>query len=191
MQGRRNLAIFAVRALAVLIAVSLVWVALADPYNEFLVDAGSWMSPDQTETRVFDSDILYKGTGLSTPVTVRGLTLHWGLVLIATLVASVTGISLRERAASLLGLGALVVLTHVLAVGLLPHGYVWVAEPGSPSWARTLVEGLYSVYWGLAPAMIAGVWALRFWLRKLTETQKSRPTHEGQTGTSNTGSDPA
>jgi hypothetical protein len=191
MQGRRNLAIFAVRALAVLIAVSLVWVALADPYNEFLVNAGSWMSPGQIETRVFDSDISYLGTGLSTPVTIRGLTLHWGLVLITTLVASVTGISLRERATSLVALGALVIVTHVIAIGLLPHGYVWVAEPGSPGWARTLVEGLYSVYWGLAPAMIAGVWALRFWLRRVRENEKSRPTHEGQTGTSNTGSDPA
>ena len=191
MQGSRNLAVFAVRALAVLIAVSLVWVALADPYNEFLVTVASPISPGQTETRVFDSDIVYLGTGLSTPVTVRGLTLHWGLVLIVTLVASVTGISLRERAASLLGLGALVIVTHVLVVGLLPHGYVWAANPGSPGWEMTLAEGLYSVYWGLAPAMIAGVWALRFWLRRVREAEKSRPTHGGQTGTSNTGSDPA
>ena len=174
-----------------LIAVSLVWVALAELYNDFLVDVSAPISPKGTETRVFGSDRVFLQTGLSSPVTVPGLTLHWGLVLNITLVLSVSGITLLARSASLLGLGAVVIFTHVLAVGLLPHGYIWVADPGSPTWAATLVDGLYAVYWGLVPAMIAGVWALRFWLRRARETQKSRPTHEGRTGTSNTGSDPA
>jgi hypothetical protein len=190
-QGSRNLLIFAVRALAVLIAVSLVWVALAEFYNDFLVDVSAPISPSGIETRVFDSDLVFLQTGLSSPVTVRGLTLHWGLVLNITLVLLVSGITLLARAASLVVLGAVVIFTHVLAVGLLPHGYIWVADPGSPDWASTLVDGLYAVYWGLGPAVIAGVWALLFWMRRAREMQKSRSTHEGRSGTSNTGSDPA
>jgi len=131
-QGRRNLLIIAVRALAALIAVSLVWVALAEFYNEFLVGVSAPISPNGTETRVFDSDIVFLQTGLSSSVTVRGLTPHWRLVLNTTLVLSVSGITLLARSASLPGLGALVIFTHVLAVGLLPHGYLWVADPGSP-----------------------------------------------------------
>ena len=163
MPGERSLLTFAVRALLVLVAVSLVWVALAGPYNRLLVGVTSPVAPDSMTIRVFDSDLLFLQPGSAPPVTLRGLTLHWGLVLVTTLVLAATGLSVKGRLVSLAALLAAVFLTHLVAVALLPRGYAWVAGPGSPSWSGTLVEGLYAVYWGLGPALIAGVWALRYW----------------------------
>ncbi len=132
--------------------------ALAKPYNHFLVDVSLPISPDGTETRVFDSDLVIFQLGFATPVMVRGLTLQWDLVLVTTRVLSVSGITPLARPASLFGLGAVVVFTHMLVVGLLPHGYAWVAEPTSPSLSITVVDGLYAVYRALVPATTAGEW---------------------------------
>lgn len=186
-----------------LIALSLVWVALAEPYNELLAKTASPINPDGTTIRVFGADLSFSVPGLGQPITVRGLTLHWGLVLLTALTVAATGITLKARVASLGGLWVAVFVTHWLAVGLLPHGYAWAAGAGAPTWAGRLIDSLYSIYWGLVPALIAGVWMLRYWLPQARAAQEARAAHltpesrptptngGGRAGTSGTDSDPA
>lgn len=167
MLGHARLLTFCFRALVLLLLIAMVWIGLAEPYNEALVAVARPAAPDGVAMRAIGTDILLEHELFAQPVSVRGLTLHYGLVLMVVLVLAAVDVWPLSRVGWLVTFLAGLFVTHAVAVMLLPHGYVWAARGDSPSWAGTLVSSLYTVYWGLLPALAAGAWCLWYWLPRV------------------------
>ena len=86
---------FLFRALVLLIAVSILWVNVAEQYNEVLVSLADRLLPKEISTKALGSS-----------VSIDGLALHYGLILLVVLVLASVGLGVVSRAKWLLILGA-------------------------------------------------------------------------------------
>lgn len=174
MLGHGRLLTFCFRALVLLLLIAMLWIGLVEPYNDALVAVARPAAPDGVAMRALGTDIMLEHALFAQPLAVRGLTLHFGLVLMVVLVLAAVDVGPVSGVGWLVTFVAGLFVAHAVAVMLLPHGYVWAARDNSPSWAGTLVSSLYAVYWGLLPALAAGAWCLWYWLprvrRNLGET---------------------
>jgi hypothetical protein len=183
MLGHGRLLTFCFRALVLLLLIAMLWIGLAEPYNGALVAVARPAAPDGLAMRALGTDIMLEHALFAQPVSVRGLTLHFGLVLMVVLVMAAVDVPPLPRASWLVTFVAGLFVAHAVAVMLLPYGYVWAAKGDSPAWAGTLVSSLYAVYWGLLPALAAGAWCLWYWLPRVrrsatgTAARASGATH--------------
>ena len=157
---------FLFRALVLLIAVSILWVNVAEQYNEVLVSLADRLLPKEISTKALGSS-----------VSIDGLALHYGLILLVVLVLASVGLGVVSRAKWLLILGAGSLALHVVGVALLGRGLAWAASARSPEGAGEIVYSLFAVFWGLLPAVIGGLWCYMYWVprasdEKTTETRR-------------------
>ena len=130
MLGTARLLSFSFRALVLLILVPMLWISVAEPYNNGLVALAGALLPDELSLEALGSHILIDGPGLASPVSVDGLTLHFGIILLAVLVLAAVGISARARVGWLLAMGAGAFALHIVEVALPARGVAWAsAEP--------------------------------------------------------------
>ena len=97
---------------AFLLLVPLLWVALAERYNEILAAAAMWLLPDRLSLNTIGSHILISYSPQAAPVSVEGLALHYGLVLMTVLVLAAVGIGVRARIAWLAALWSGLFVLH-------------------------------------------------------------------------------
>jgi hypothetical protein len=184
MLGHGRLLTFCFRALVLLLLVAMLWIGLAEPYNKALVAVARPVAPDGVAMRALGTDIMLEHPLFAQPVSVRGLTLHFGLVLMVVLVLAAVDVRPLARVGWLVTFVAGLFVAHTVAVMLLPYGYVWAARGDSPPWAGTLVSSLYAVYWGLLPALAAGAWCLWYWLprvRRSVADKAAKPAEVART----------
>ena len=163
MLGTARLLTFALRALALLLIISIVWLTVASSYNELLVSLATPLLPNDVTAKALGEHIVFQGTGFASSVSINGLTLHYGLVLLVVLVLAAVGISPTARLGWLLVLVAGALLAHVAGVALLARGLVWSSTAASPEGTQKLVFNLFAVFWGLLPAAVGGAWCLGYW----------------------------
>ena len=173
MLGTARLLTFSFRALVLLILLPLLWITVADRYNQALVAAARLLLPTGLSLNAIGSHILIEHSPQVAPVSIQGFTLHYGLILLAVLVLAAVGIGAAARIGWLLGMGAGAFLLHVVGVALLARGVAWAAAD-APS-GGTLVFSLFAVFWGLLPAVIGGAWSFMYWLPRVW-AQPSGPT---------------
>ena len=142
----------------------MLWLTVADRYNEALVALAGTLLPGDLLLNAVGSHILIEHARSSSPISIDGFTLHYGLILLATLVLAAVGIGFVARMGWLLGMGAGVFLIHVIGVALLARGVGWAAAGGSAESSGTLVFSLFVVFWGLTPAAIGAAWCFMYWL---------------------------
>lgn len=163
MIGITRLLNFAFRSLVLLIGISILWISVAQRYNEALIALVQPLLPSSIAIREFGAYILIQDSQMSAPVSVHGFTLHSGLILMAVLVLAVDGIGVFQRIGWLLAMGAVIFLLHVLGVTLLARGVSWASVGISPHISGQLVFSLFAIFWGLLPAIVGGAWCLVYW----------------------------
>lgn len=166
MLGRSRLITFAVRALVLLILLSVLWANVARPYNDALAAvAGPLMS----------NDLSFEHPNIPEDMTIDGLTLHFGLVLMGVLVLAAVGVPPVARIGWLLALWSGAFAVHVVGVALLGQGLAWAGDPAAPDFSGRLVFSLFAVFWGLLPAVVRGVWCFVYWLPRVAREASEAP----------------
>ena len=122
--------------------------------------------PEDISLKAVGSHILVEHPNLDSPLSIEGLTLHFGLVLLAVLVLvlAAVGIGAVARVGWLIGMEAGAFVAHVIGVVLLARGVAWAAGSTSPESSSTLVFSLFAVFWGLLPPVVGGAWCFLYWL---------------------------
>ncbi|MDP6402206.1 MAG: hypothetical protein QF467_01510 [SAR202 cluster bacterium] len=169
MLGTARLLTFAFRGLVLLLLVSALWIAVADGYTEALVSLAGPLVPDGQSLKALGSQIHVNAPTLASPVTIDGLTLHFGMVLVIVLVLAATDLKIVPRLGWLLAMAAAAFVLHVLGVALLARGVGWASESGSPEDSGRLVFSLFAVFWGLLPPAVGGVWCYAYWLPRASD----------------------
>jgi hypothetical protein len=161
---------FALRALVLLLLVPLVWITVADGYNDAIAAPVRVLLPDDLSVKAVGRHILIQGQGGGAPVSIDGFTLHYGLILLAVLVLAAVDIGFLPRIAWLLSLAAGAYLTHVIGLTLLSLGVSWASTAASNGNPGGLVYSLFAVFWGLLPPIVGGAWAVWYWLPRLSKS---------------------
>lgn len=169
MLGTARLLTFSFRALALLIIISVLWMGVAGRYNDALVSLANPLAPGDTSVKAIGVHILISSPDLAAPVSIDGLTLHYGLILMAVIVLAAVGIGFTARVKWLIILGIGGFAVHVVGVALLGFGVAWAAGPNSPDVSGKLVFSLFAVFWGLLPAVAGGFWCYLYWLPRAAQ----------------------
>ena len=170
MLGTSRLLTFAFRALVLLLLIPILWISVAERYNEALVALAAVLLPDGLSLDALGSHILIEDVRLAKPVSIEGFTLHYGLVLAAV------GVSPKARVGWLVGMGAGVFVLHIVGVALLARGVAWASVSDSAESSGDLVFSLFAIFWGLLPALIGGAWAFLYWLPRASAQAQSAPS---------------
>ena len=173
MLGSARLITFALRAVVLILLISIVWIGLAHRYNEALVPLANAFLPNGISAKAAGTRLIFEGPNLVPAVSIDGLTLHFGLILTVVLVLAAVGLRIGPRLAWLLGLGVVAYLTNVLGVVLLARRLVWAAGSSSPAESGKIVFSLFAVFWGLIPAIIGGLWCFLYWIPSVSAMPKS------------------
>ena len=183
MLGTGRLLSFSFRALVLLILLPLLWLTVADRYNDALVVSAQILLPSDISLDTLGSKIIVDQSGINSSVSIEGYTLHYGLILLAVLVLAAVGIGIVPRIGWLLGLGIVTYLLHVVGVALLARGIAWASGSGSGEGAGTLVFSLFAIFWGLLPPIIGGAWAFLYRLPRTSERGAQSPLSRDSTDT--------
>ena len=167
MLGTPRLLGFSLRALVLVVAIGLLWTVVAEPYSGFLAALAGPLVSDETALKAVETRIQINHPSFAEPVAIRGLVLHYGLVLTSVLVLAVGGISVGARLRWLLGLGVAGIALHAVAVALVARGLIWASEPASPEGASLLVLRLFAVFWSLLPAAMGAAWIVLYWMPRV------------------------
>ena len=176
MLGTSRLLTFSIRALILLLLIPILWISVAERYNEALVALAAKLLPEGLSLGTVGSHILIEDARLAKPVSIEGLTLHYGLVLLAVLILAAVGIGASARVGWLLGMGAGVFLLHIIGVALLARGVAWASVSSSAESSGTLVFSLFAIFWGLLPAIIGGAWCFLYWLPRASGRPQEAPS---------------
>ena len=181
MLGTARLLTFAFRALVLLFPVSVLWISVAEHYNQTMVFLADPLLPAGVSARVVGAHVIFADRALASPVSVDGFTMHYGLTLMVVLVLASVGIGVLPRMGWLLALVAGAFAMHVVGVALLGQGLAWAASAAAPEGSWKLVFSLFAVFWGLLPAVIGGLWCLLYWAPRVSsgavvETRRDQRT---------------
>ena len=176
MLGTARLLTFSFRALVLLLLVPIVWLTVAERYNDMLVALSRGLLPGNLSLDSAGGHILIQYSSAAPPISIDGFTLHYGLVLLTVLVLAAVGLGVIERLGWLLAMGVGVFVLHVVGVGLLARGVAWAAGSNSPESSSTVVFSIFAVLWGLLPAIIGGAWAFAYWLPRASEDREPPPS---------------
>jgi hypothetical protein len=162
--GTARLLTFSVRALALLLLISILWLYAAKAYNGLLTAFAKPFLPDGLSIKVLGTGIYFQAADSTYPVAIDGLTLHYGLILLAVIVLAAVGISILPRIGWLVTLSLGTFLTHIAGVALLAHGVSWVASSEFPDESSRIMFSLFAASWGLLPALAGGIWCVMYWI---------------------------
>ena len=176
MLGTSRLLTFAFRALILLLIISILWVGVAETYNQALVALASPMLPGETSVHELGFHLVFEHPLFNTGVAIDGLTLHFGLVLLSVLVLAAVGIKPGPRIGWLVALVAGAFVVHVFGVALVGRGLTWAVGTDSPTQSTRLVLSLFAVYWGLIPPAVGGMWCFAYWLPKIRNSPETQNT---------------
>ncbi|MCH8063083.1 MAG: hypothetical protein IH861_11340 [Chloroflexi bacterium] len=166
-----RLLLFAIRAAALVFAASVVWMPFASQYNRVLIKLVSPFIGGGTTVRAAGPSFIFETPSLGAPLSIDGLTLHWGFILLTALVAAAVGLSLTARIRWLAATVGLMATAHILGVASLSYGLAWLSWAASPEYAADLTVSLFAGFWSLFPFVVGGVWAWRYWLPRSSARQ--------------------
>lgn len=160
MLGQTRLAVFAVRALLALLLLSILSVSIAGTYTGVVAAVSDRLTFDWVSVRTLGPHLLFERPDTSVGLTVNGLTLQFGLVLLGALVLAMVGLDAASRAAWLIALGASMFVLQTLGVAVV--GAILAVDGGGSASDSTTRIGLslYAAVWALTPAVLGGVWCL-------------------------------
>ena len=164
MLSTSRLLTFAIRGLVLLLILSGLWLLVMPVYNRFLASVASAFVPSGHSVKAVGSHILLQWPGGRSPITIDGLTLEWGLVLLIVLVLSAVGIGLTQRLRWLATFLALSLVTQISGLVFMSYAMGWVFGTDSAEFLGRSTFGAFAVLTGLLPAIIGGVWCFAVWL---------------------------
>ena len=157
MLGQARLAMFAVRAILALLLLSILSVSVAGTYTGAVATVSDLLTFDWVSVRTLGPHLLFESPGTSVGLTVNGLTLQFGLVLLGALVLATVGLDAASRAGWLIALGASMFVLQTLGVAAV-GAILAVGDEGSA--ATRIGLSLYAAVWALTPAVLGGIWCL-------------------------------
>lgn len=161
------------RVLILLILVPIVWLLVAEQYNDMVVAVSGLFVPGDIELRALSNYIQIDHALWIRPVTVDAFTLHYGMILLTVLVLAAVGIDTMARIGWLVGFIAGVFLLHVVGVAILARGIVWTTTSTDPEASGETVFSLFAIFWGLLPALIGGAWAFMYWIPRASQPKQA------------------
>ena len=159
-----------------MLLISLLWATIAKPYNQALDSVAGPLLSEKTSVKVLGKHIVITESESSSPVSIDGYTLHFGLILMVVLVLAAVGIGTVPRISWLLALAMGVFLLHVVGVALLARGVAWTSDASSSENSGRLVFSMFAVFWGLLPAAIGGTWCFLYWIPRIPHATPRRDT---------------
>jgi len=175
-----KLLIFAIRATSLIFVASVAWMPFASHYNEVLIRLVSPLIGSGTTVGAAGSSFIFGTPGLGAPLSIDGLTLHWGFILFTALVAAAVGLSPATRIRWLAAIAGLMMVAHVLGVTSLSYGLAWLGRAASPGYTADLTISLFAGFWSLSPFVVGGIWAWRYWLPRSSARQDLGPSSVGE-----------
>lgn len=115
MLGTSRLLTFSFRVLVLVLLLPLLWLGVAERYNEALTAAAEALLPAKFSLRVVGPHIIFSHPTHAS-ISIEGFTLHYGFILLSALILGAVGIGLAQRIGWLLGLGVGTYLLHVVGV---------------------------------------------------------------------------
>ena len=161
-----RLLVFALRATALVFVVSVAWMPFAGHYNRVLIKLVSPFIGSDTTVGTAGSSFIFETPSLGAPLSIDGLTLHWGFILLTALVTAAVGLDLATRIRWLAAMVGLMALSHILGITSLSYGLARLNWAASPEHAVDLTVSLFAGFWSMFPFVVGGVWASRYWLRR-------------------------
>ena len=113
------------RATALVFAASVVWMPFASHYNRVLIKLASPLINSDTTIGTGGSSFIFETPSLGAPLSIDGLTMHWGFVLLTALVAAAVGLSLRMRIRWMAAIVGLMITAHIIGLTSLSYGLAW------------------------------------------------------------------
>ena len=159
MIGQARLAVFAVRALLALLLLSILSVSVAGTYAGAVAAVSDRLTFDGVSVRTLGSHLLFESPDASVGLTVNGLTLQFGLVLVGALVLAAVGLDAASRAGWLIALGASMFVLQTLGVAAVSV-ILGLGDGESAAPMTRIGLSLYAAVWALAPAVLGGIWCL-------------------------------
>lgn len=161
--GTSRLLTVAVRVLILLILVPMLWLLVANQYNNLIVTISELFLPEQLTLYALGNTVQIEHDKWVRPVIVDALALHYGLILLTILVLAAVGIDVLARIKWLVGFWVGIFFLHVIGVALLARGIFWATTSAEPEASGLTVFSLFAIFWGLIPALIGGAWAFLYW----------------------------
>ena len=160
MLAQASLAVFAARALLALLLLSILSVSVAGTYTGVVAAVSDRLTFGEVSVSTLGPHLLFERSDTSVELTVNGLTLQFGLVLLGALALATVGLDAAPRAGWLIALGASMFVLHTLGVAAV-GAILAVGDGGSASGATTRIGlSLYAAVWALVPAVLGGIWCL-------------------------------
>lgn len=99
-----SLLTFSLRALALLLPAAVLWTFAAERYNDALAVAAKMLLPEGVQLKTLGAFILVDYSPSLAPISINGLTLHYGMILATVLLLAANGIGTAPRLAWLGGM---------------------------------------------------------------------------------------
>ena len=166
-----RLLVFVLRATALVFIASAAWLPIASHYNRALIKIVSPFISSGTTVGNAGTSFIFETPGLGAPLSIDGLTMHWGFILLTALVAAAVGLRLTTRVRWLAAIVGLMITAHILGVTLLTYGLAWLDGGASQMDTTDLTISLFVGFWSLLPFVVGGVWAWLYWLPRTSARQ--------------------
>ena len=167
MGGNGRIAIAFGKAAMLLILLSLAWRFVAPGYDQLMAATATQVSPKGISISSSDKSIRvqYQLPQMAVPAAVEGhgFTLHWGLILVATVVLMTPGMSARRRLTMLVLAIGLFFAMHILTLVSMAWVIKWALEGTPLPFEVSYMLPAFSISWTLFPALLAGVWCFLYW----------------------------
>jgi len=164
--------------LILLILIPMLWLLVAEQYNDAIVAVSGVFVPADMELRALGNYVQIDHARWVRPVSIDAFTLHYGMILLTVLVLGSVGISTVARIGWLAGFAGGVFVLHVIGVALLARGIVWTTTSTDPEASGETVFSLFAIFWGLLPALIGGAWAFMYWIPTVSRAEQTANTDQ-------------
>lgn len=166
MSSRRKLLSFVVKVVIVIVIMAPIWVMVVPGYNHALAVSADKVTPSSIGFRTEDNSILIDSQQGETGVTltVHGLSLQYGLVVLLALIIATPGLKIRKRLKFIII--ALVAMFIIHVIGMVVIGIL--ARSISPEHPSVAGNPLYiliaSIGFDLFPILVWLGLSFKYWL---------------------------
>jgi len=159
------------RAIVILLPLTLGWTFVAVHYNRLLVNVAQRFLADDLTLRVDGITIYvqYSPGSYAGEEAINGLVLHWGLILALVVVSSTPGFRAWPDGVSLMAAFAIFVILHVSALTLFAIGFAEASKGQGAAVSMFTLFRAFALFWGLLPPIAAGAWCYWRWLPALRQ----------------------
>ena len=145
-------------AFAALVVLCLAWLGVAGEYSQAVASAASSMLGGSVSVDSVGLHLFIDGAAESAPVVVSGFTMQWGILLLTSIIAATSAITVRRRLKWIFSTAAMAYVLQPATIAML----ALVLDFDAPVLSR-MAMGVFVGFWAVVPILVSGVWGMAFW----------------------------